>query len=271
MATRRSASGYGNVRSRSALTELKTAVLAPMPSARVRTAVRVNPGERASRRRPKRRSWMKDSRLGKPQLSRLCSRRLRALPKRRSARVRASSGRLPWAMRSAVSSSTCCCISASSWASSRVRCARKRSLRSRFISAPHQLAAMASRCESGGIKGSCGFKHAKDCGNGLVEAGHLCAELFAARSRELVVAGAAVVFRGAPLGLDPSVKQQPLERGIERAFFNLQHFMRNLLDALGDAVAVHAAQAQRLEDEHVEGAGKHFIARVMTGSGANHS
>src|SRR6267378_1675153 len=40
----RSASGYGNGRSRTALTMLKMAVLAPIPSASVRIATAANPG-----------------------------------------------------------------------------------------------------------------------------------------------------------------------------------------------------------------------------------
>ena len=46
--TSRSGSRYGSGRSRTAFTTLKIAVLAPMPSARVSTAIAVNPGERAS-------------------------------------------------------------------------------------------------------------------------------------------------------------------------------------------------------------------------------
>src|SRR5438876_7788904 len=46
-----SASGYGSGRSRTALTMLKMAVLAPIPSASVRTATKVNPGDLRSWRR----------------------------------------------------------------------------------------------------------------------------------------------------------------------------------------------------------------------------
>src|SRR5437764_6120665 len=52
----RSASGYGSGRSKTALTMLKIAVFAPMPSASVRTATRVNPGALRSWRRANLRS-----------------------------------------------------------------------------------------------------------------------------------------------------------------------------------------------------------------------
>ena len=44
MATRREGSLYGSGRMRTALTTLKIAVVAPMPSARTRTATKVNAG-----------------------------------------------------------------------------------------------------------------------------------------------------------------------------------------------------------------------------------
>jgi hypothetical protein len=46
MATMRSGSGYGSGRSTTALTTLKMAVVAPMPSASVRIAVSANEGWR---------------------------------------------------------------------------------------------------------------------------------------------------------------------------------------------------------------------------------
>ena len=48
--TRRSASGNGSGRSKTVLMAEKTAVLAPVPSARVKTTVRVKPGVRSSAR-----------------------------------------------------------------------------------------------------------------------------------------------------------------------------------------------------------------------------
>src|ERR1044071_5876593 len=53
----RSASGYGSGRSRTALTTLKIAVFAPMPSASVRMAMNANPGDLRSWRRAIRMSF----------------------------------------------------------------------------------------------------------------------------------------------------------------------------------------------------------------------
>ena len=43
-----------------------------------------------------------------------------------------------------------------------------------------------------------------------------------------------------------------MERRIERALVDLEDVARDLLDALGDAPAVHCLEGQCLEDEHVE-------------------
>ena len=56
----------------------------------------------------------------------------------------------------------------------------------------------------------------------------------------------------APLGVEPSGALQPLQRGEKRARVHLEHTTRDLLDAAGDAEAVHGLEAQRLENEHVE-------------------
>ncbi len=57
MRTSRSEAGKGSGRSSTALTTLKMAVLAPMPSPRVRTATIVKVGFRRSMRAPTRASW----------------------------------------------------------------------------------------------------------------------------------------------------------------------------------------------------------------------
>src|SRR5438477_6001362 len=54
----RSAAGYGSGRSKTALTMLKIAVFAPIPSASVSTATRVNPGDLRSWRKANFRSFM---------------------------------------------------------------------------------------------------------------------------------------------------------------------------------------------------------------------
>src|SRR6185312_6693184 len=55
-----------------------------------------------------------------------------------------------------------------------------------------------------------------------------------------------------PLGGDPTAALEAVERRVQRAMLDDQHFARGVLDVLGDAVAVRGAEQQRLEDEHVE-------------------
>ncbi len=57
MATMRSAFGYGNGRSKTVLTTLKMAELAPMPTASVTTTIAVKPGCLSKPRRPWRMSF----------------------------------------------------------------------------------------------------------------------------------------------------------------------------------------------------------------------
>ncbi len=50
--------------------------------------------------------------------------------------------------------------------------------------------------------------------------------------------------------------EHPLKGGVERTFFDLQELVGNLLDVLDEAVAVHGAEPERLQDHHLESAGK---------------
>src|SRR5262249_45060863 len=56
----------------------------------------------------------------------------------------------------------------------------------------------------------------------------------------------------APLALDPAALLDAIERGVERPLLDDEHVPRRLLDALDDAVTVELAQAERLQDEHVQ-------------------
>src|SRR5262249_25379799 len=58
-----------------------------------------------------------------------------------------------------------------------------------------------------------------------------------------------------PLPLDPALLLEPEERGIQRALVEVEDLARDLVQPLGDAVAVHAAEGiERLEHHEVEGA-----------------
>src|ERR1043166_1873184 len=78
------------------------------------------------------------------------------------------------------------------------------------------------------------------------------AELFPAGAREAVEARASVFLGQAPFAVDPAHLLDAVEGGIEGAFFDAGHVVRELLDAAADAVAVRLAEAQGFEDEEVE-------------------
>jgi len=70
---------------------------------------------------------------------------------------------------------------------------------------------------------------------------------------EEVILGAAIVFGGAPLGLDAAGALEASEGGEERAGVDAEDAVADLLDAEGDAVAVHGLEREGFEDEHFEG------------------
>ena len=83
-------------------------------------------------------------------------------------------------------------------------------------------------------------------------------ELLAAGFREGVKLGAAIIFGGAPFRADPFLAFQAIERGIERALLDLQDVARDLLDALGDAPAVHRFERESFQDQQIERALQNF-------------
>src|SRR6185436_2148442 len=104
--------------------------------------------------------------------------------------------------------------------------------------------------DHGGSSG--GFEHLLNGKDETLELGALGAEPFLAGRGQRVVAGAAIVLRRAPLGFHPSVQQQPLQRGVERAFADLQHVLRHDLEPVGDAVAMQRPGDERAQDQEVE-------------------
>src|SRR6476469_3217358 len=87
------------------------------------------------------------------------------------------------------------------------------------------------------------------------------AEGFAAKGRQVVVLGAAIVVGDAPFAVDPLLLLETLEGGIERALVDLEHAPRRLLDALGDAPAVHRRERERAQNEEVDRAAERLAGR----------
>lgn len=62
------------------------------------------------------------------------------------------------------------------------------------------------------------------------------------------------------LGLQPAFTQHALQSRVERAFFDLQQVVRDLLDVLDECVAVHRLQPERVENHHFKRAGEEVAA-----------
>ena len=84
--------------------------------------------------------------------------------------------------------------------------------------------------------------------------GVLGRKLFAPRRSQTINPCAAIVGGGAPFGDDPALLQEPLQRGVQLAVFDLERIAGSLLDELGDAVSVHGPPAQGAQDDEVESA-----------------
>src|SRR5690348_8602100 len=79
-----------------------------------------------------------------------------------------------------------------------------------------------------------GLNHTRNGRHDLLKFAKFEAQLLTARRSELVIAGTAVVLRLPPLRHHPALDQHSLQGGVERAFFNREHVIRELLDALGN-------------------------------------
>jgi hypothetical protein len=69
-----------------------------------------------------------------------------------------------------------------------------------------------------------------------------------AGGREFVEADLAVGFGNAPFGVGPTIEEDFLKGRIESAFFDLQDFGGEVMNALGNGVTVEMARAEHAED-----------------------
>src|ERR1022692_514397 len=86
----------------------------------------------------------------------------------------------------------------------------------------------------------------------LLPTGLLFDQLPLSPRREFVIAGAAIGFRYLPFRREPALFFEPMQRGIERAVLDLQHFLRAGADGLPNAVAVLRPPSKDLKNEQVE-------------------
>src|SRR6185437_5962066 len=86
--------------------------------------------------------------------------------------------------------------------------------------------------------------------------GDLQAQLLPAGGGQGIEARPALGLALTPLRGDPTLEQEPLQGGVERALLDLEHLVAALADQAGDAVAVQRAAAQGFEDHQVQGSGQ---------------
>src|SRR6476661_8044101 len=107
-----------------------------------------------------------------------------------------------------------------------------------------------------------GLMSLRESKNGVDRAGHalilllLLRELLSSGRRDRVVPSPPIILRLPPLCPNGAVEQQSLERGIKRALAHLEHILRNLAQALRNAVAVQRVVAQRAKNQKIESAGQ---------------
>ena len=138
---------------------------------------------------------------------------------------------------------------------------RLRARRAGYISTARAARPLNAR---GDVKQLRPSEDAVDGEQGGVESFDLFAEPSPARSSDGVVASAAPCGRLTPLGRDPTLLQQPLERGVQRSLLDHQRVVREALHLLGDGVAVERLSREGLEDQHLERAAEQF---TLGGSG----
>src|SRR2546421_7089562 len=210
--TSRCGSRYGRGASSTLLMTLKIAVLAPMPSARVITAMAVNAGCRRSERRAKRRSCFSTMRF-----SLRCSRPARwgaPFPRPRGSGTR--------------------------------RRGRRRCCSARIAG----TSATSGHAPSGRLRG--GGEKAGDGLHVALPRRRLGLQLLPAGGGEPVEAGALPLVGEPPFAVHQLALLEPVQGDVQGAVGDLERAGRRIADGAGDAVAVPRAPRERLENEDVE-------------------
>src|SRR5262249_1008652 len=64
--------------------------------------------------------------------------------------------------------------------------------------------------------------------------------------------GAAIVFTGTPMGCDPALLLEPVQRGIERPIADLQNVARHLLQALANRPTMQRLERENLQNQEIQ-------------------
>jgi hypothetical protein len=116
-----------------------------------------------------------------------------------------------------------------------------------------------------------GGEDAGDAGEHALDAGDLGFEVAEAGGGKTVDAGGTAFGGDAGLRPEPAFAEHALERGVERAFLDLEKVAGNLLDVADQRIAVHGLAAEGLEDHEFERAGEEVAVLGVFRHGRNGS
>src|SRR5690348_9665987 len=141
------------------------------------------------------------------------------------------------------------------------------SWRRRPKSAPSDDASSWNQAISSPLQGVA--EHAVDGARRSLPIGNLGLELPSSLSRDGVVPRAAIVFRRAPLGANPTASQHSLQGGVERALIDVEDVVGDLAESERETPPVHRLSGEELEGQHLEGPLEHLGALVWSSVGSH--
>jgi hypothetical protein len=95
-------------------------------------------------------------------------------------------------------------------------------------------------------------EYAHDAGRHFFEAGQFLFQVFESRICGAINPNRAILRRDTDFRLEPFHLQHPLLGRIQRAFLDLQHILRNLLDVFCQSIAMHWLRPKRLQNHHFQ-------------------
>jgi hypothetical protein len=118
--------------------------------------------------------------------------------------------------------------------------------------AVHERANAASKLSPERHSSAFRGKQSRDCTGATLPVRGFGGKLFAAGARQRIEFCAPRIFRVSPLGVEPTGTLESLERREQRSRIDLEHTLRQLLDASRNSETMHRLETQRLENQQVE-------------------